>query len=196
LAAVAASMLSFGAVPAAHASCAVSVVYGGTSYVGTSVSVPSGGALQGAYLPGCNDTVAIDASTGARLTPLEGPTPVQARRIPGLPVSMGVSYNGRAALAAGWLPQVAGHPLSKRWPSSSPVGCGKPWRLRTKVSTSPAPGAPVHIGGGRALTLVGSTRVVGLARDGYPYLGTGDEVDAVVRTCSGAIVADRVARAA
>jgi hypothetical protein len=197
LAAFAAFMVS---APAAHASCSGGIVYGGGVYYGTSASVREGAPLAGGYRPGCDDAVAIDPATGARLTPLAGPTPVALHRIPGVPVRLGVALNGRAALAPGYLPQLAGHPLHKLFPSASkPASCGSAWRVRGKVQAPPLPGAPVYVTTGpaafRVVTLVESTRVSGLTRDGLPYLAAGDAVDAVVRTCGGAIVAQRVARA-
>src|SRR3954447_3178263 len=188
VAAFAAFMVS---APAAHASCAGGIVLGEGVYYGTSATAQAGAPLAGGYRPGCDDTVAIDPATGARLTSSDGPTPVALNRIPGVPVRMAVAADGRAALAPGWLPQIAGHPLHKLFPSPRPASCGPAWRVRGKVQAAPLPGAPVSIGS-RLVALTGATRVAGLARDGYPYLGAGDAVDAVVRTCGGAIVAERV----
>ena len=181
--------------PAAQASCALTVSYGGSQYFQTTVTVSPGASLSGGYIPGCNDTVAVDPATGARLTPLEGPTPVELHRIPGVPVRMGVAYGSRAMVAAGFLPPVAGSPLSKLFRTPKPASCGRPRRLRGTVQAPPSPGGPVSLGG-RLVSLTNGTRVTGLSRDGSPYLGAGDVVDAVVRTCDGAIVADRLARAA
>src|SRR5689334_20970523 len=99
--------------PAAQASCAPTISYGGGSYFQTPATVAAGAALNGGYIPGCNDNVAVDAATGARLSPLEGPTPVELHRIAGVPVRLGVAFGSHAMLAPGYLPQVAGHPLRK-----------------------------------------------------------------------------------
>ena len=180
--------------PAAHASCAGGISYNGGFYYGTTAAVKAGASLPGGYLPGCDDAVAVDPATGARLTPAPAPTPVELHRIPGVPTRVAVAYDGRAALAPGWLPQVAGHPLHKLFRTAKPASCGSAWHLRGKVQAPPLPGAPVSIAA-RSVTLVDGTRVVGLARDGLPYLGAGDAVDATVRSCGGTLVADRVARA-
>src|SRR3954447_12560486 len=110
LAAFAAFMVSE---PAAHASCALTVSYGGSSYFQTSASVTPGAALSGGYIPGCNDTVAVDPATGARLSPLAGATPVELHRIPGVPTRVAVAYGSRAMLASGLPPQGAGRPPLK-----------------------------------------------------------------------------------
>jgi len=191
VAAFAAFMVS---APAAHASCALTVDYAGSQYFQTTASVSPGAALSGGYIPGCNDTVAIDPATGARLSPLEGPTPVELRRIPGVPTRLAVAYGSRAMAAPGFL-QAAGSPLNKLFRTPKPASCGRPWRLRGTVQAPPAAGAPVRLAG-RSVALTRATRVSGLSRDGYPYLGAGDAVDAVVRSCAGGIVADRLARAA
>jgi len=89
LAAFAAFTLS---APAAHASCALTVSYGGSQYFQTTANVSPGGSLSGGYIPGCNDAVAVDPATGARLSPLEGPTPVELRRIPDVVVLRRSAY--------------------------------------------------------------------------------------------------------
>lgn len=182
--------------PAAHASCAPGIVLGGGYYFATSAAVKAGAPLSGGYMPGCNDTVAIDPSTGARLSPIASPTPVTLNRIAGLPVRVGVAYNGRAALAAGYLPEVAGGPLHSRFSTKAPASCGRPWTLRGTVQAPPLPGSPVSLDGGRFLTLTGATSVTGLTRDGFPYLGAGDTLNATVRSCGSALVATRLTRAA
>ena len=192
MAAFAAFMVS---APAAHASCALTVNYGGGQYFQTSANVSGGATLSGGYIPGCNDTVAIDPETGARLSPLEGPTPVDLHRIPGVPVRVGVAYGSRAMLAQGYLPQIGGNPLSKLFRTAKPASCGRPWRLRGTVQSAPFGGAPVSLGG-RLVSVTNATRATGLSRDGFTYLGAGETVDAAVRTCAGAIVADRISRAA
>jgi hypothetical protein len=192
LAAFAAFMVS---APAAHASCALTVNYGGSQYFQSSATVVPGASLSGGYIPGCNDTVAIDTATGARVSPLEGPTPVDLHRIPGVPVRVGVAFGSRAMLAPGYLPQIAGNPLSKLFRAAKPASCGRPWRLRGTVQTPPFAGAPVSLGG-RLVSVTNATRATGLSRDGFTYLGAGGRVDATVRSCAGAIVADRLSRAA
>jgi hypothetical protein len=186
--------------PAAHASCAAGVAYHDGFYYGTAIAVHDAAPLSGGYIPGCDDAVAVDPETGARLTPLAGPTPVELHSIPGLPVRMGVAYNGRAALAPGWLPEVAGHPLHKSFRAAKPGSCGPAWHLRGKVQAPPLPGSPVSIQTAavafKTVTLTGSTKVRGLSRGGYPYLAAGDPVDAVVRRCEGALVAKDLTRAA
>ena len=128
--------------PAAHASCASGIVLGGGFYYGTSTPAKAGAPLSGGYIPGCDDSVAIDPTTGARLTPAASPTPVALNRIPGLPIRVGVAYGGRAALAAGYLPEVAGGPLHSSFASAkAPASCGRPWTLRGTVQVPPLPGS-------------------------------------------------------
>src|SRR4051794_36736824 len=195
IAAVAAAA-SLAAVPAANASCTQGVSWNGGFYYGTSVAVHHGDALSGGYIPGCDDSGAVDPSTGARVSPAPAPTPVDLHRIPGVPARMGVAYGKHAYLAPGWLPQLPGHPLHRRFRSApAPDSCGAAWKLRGTVEVAPPPGAPVLLRKGpvaHPVTIVSRTRVRGLERAGAPYLAAGDRVEAVVRTCGDTLVAARV----
>jgi hypothetical protein len=198
IAAVAAAA-SLAAVPAANASCSSGISWNGGFYYGTSVAVGEGASLSGGYIPGCDDNAAVDPSTGARLTPQPAPTPVELHRIPGVPAKIAVSYGKRAYLAPGWLPQLPGHPLHRRF-RAAPVrrsSCGAPWKLRGSVEVAPPPGVPVLLRSGpvgHPVTIVSRTRVRGLHRAGLPYLAAGDPVEAVVRTCGDQLVAARISR--
>jgi hypothetical protein len=178
------------ALPAApaHASCAATVQFGGQSYAGSPLPADDGAELSNGVLPGCNDTVVTDAS-GRNIAPQEPDTPIVLHRIAGVPARLAVAYNGRAYLARGYLPQLATHPLHGAWSKHNQVqatSCGKPWRVSATALTTPTPGpVPVKTAGGRQtlLQLVADTRVTGLDRAGFPYLGQGQSIRALVRSC-------------
>jgi hypothetical protein len=195
------------ALPAApaHASCAATVAFGGQSYAGSSLLDGDGAELTGGVLPGCSDTVVTDAS-GRNIAPHEPDTPVVLHRVAGTPARLAVAYNGRIYFARGYLPQLASHPLHAAWAKHNQVAatsCGKPWRVRATALTTPTPGpVPVRTGGGRHtfLQLAADTRVTGLDRAGYAYLGEGRQINALVRSCDSVyggrvLLARRVAKA-
>jgi hypothetical protein len=203
-------LLAFGlaaTIPAApaQASCALSVQFGGQSYAGSSLSAADGPALRGGVIPGCNDTVVQDAS-GRNIGPSEPDTPIVLHRIAKVPARLAVAYDGRTYFARGYLPQLASHPLHAAWAKHNqvaPTSCGKPWRVRATALTTPTPGPiPVKTAGGRQtlLQLVDDTKVTGLDRAGYPYLGQGRQIGALVRSCDSVyggrvLLARRVAKA-
>jgi hypothetical protein len=178
------------AIPAApaHASCAASVSFGGESYVGSPLGAADGAELRGGVLPGCNDVVVHDAA-GNDVSPKDPDTPVLLHRIAGVPARLAVAYDGRAYLARGYLPELASHPLHTAWAKRNtvaPTACGKPWRVSATAQTTPTPGpVPVKTAGGRStlLQLASDTAVTRLDRAGYPYLGEGQHVRALVRSC-------------
>jgi hypothetical protein len=178
------------AIPAApaHASCAAGVNLGGESYFGSPLAATDGAELRGGVLPGCSDVVVHDAA-GNDISPKDPDTPVLLHRIAGVPARLAVAYNGRAYLAAGYLPELASHPLHTAWAKRNavtPTSCGKPWRVSAKALTTPTPGpVPVLTAGGRStlLQLASDTAVTGLDREGYPYLGEGQHIRALVRSC-------------
>jgi hypothetical protein len=183
LPALAALALGVSAAPA-HGSCAATVRYGGTTYFGSSLSAGAGRPLHGAVLPACDDGAPRDSHNAA-----EADTPIAARRVAHVPARLAVAYEGRAYLAEGYLPQLAGHPLHRRWARGQlkPSACGTPWHLRATVSVTPTPGPiPVKTAGGRdaLLQLRAGTRVRGLDVAGYPHLAQAERVRALVRSCS------------
>ena len=185
LATIAAS--AFSAAPA-HASCALSLRLGGTTYVASGLNAAEGPAVQGAVIPGCNDVIVHDAS-GRDISPREPDTSITAHRIAGVPARLAVVYNGKVYLAEGYLPSLAGHPLHRAWaraatPASS---CSKPWHVTATVSVTPTPGpVPVRTSGGHNtfLQLAGDTRTNGLNLAGFPHLAQGQRIRALVRSCS------------
>jgi hypothetical protein len=185
LAAAAASALS--AAPAG-ASCAATVRYGGETYFGSSLTAREGRHLRGGVRPGCNDVVTRDEQ-GNDISPREPDQPIDVRRVRNVPARLAVSYDGRVYLAEGYLPQLARHPLHRRWArgQAKPSDCGTPWHLRATVSVTPTPGPiPVKTAGGRdaLLQLRADTEVHGLDVAGYPHLAQGENVRALVRSCS------------
>ena len=195
------------AIPAApaKASCVAGIDFGGQSYAGSSLPAANSAALRGGVIPACNDTVVKDAS-GRNIAPQEPDTPVVLHRIKGVPARLAVAYNGHAYLARGYLPQLASHPLHAAWAKHNqvaPTSCGKPWRVRATALITPTPGPiPVLTGGGREtlLQLAADTKVAGLSRAGYPYLGEGRRISALVRSCDSVfggrvLLARRVAKA-
>jgi hypothetical protein len=178
------------ALPAApaQASCVATVRLGGVSYAGSSLPAADGAALSGGVLPGCSDVVVHDAS-GKDVSPREPDTPVALHRIHGVPAGLAVAFNGRAYLARGYLPQLASHPLHRAWARQNQVAatsCGKPWRVSATALTTPTPGpVPIRTAGGRQTLLQfgAGTRVSGLDRAGFPYLGAGQRIRALVRSC-------------
>lgn len=172
----------------AHASCAATVQFGGQSYAGSPLPAAGGAALRGGVLPGCSDVVVTDAS-GKNVSPEEPDTPIVVHRIKGVPARLAVAFNGRVYFARGYLPQLASHPLDGVWTKHNqvaPTSCGKPWRVSATALTTPTPGpVPVRTGGGRQtlLQLVGDTKVSGLDRAGFAYLGEGQKIRALVRSC-------------
>jgi hypothetical protein len=186
-------VLAFGLIallPAApaHASCALSVQFGGQAYSGSALAARDAAAIAGGVIPGCKDTVVHDAG-GADISPPEPDTPVALHRIAGVPARLAVAFDGRAYLARGYLPQLASHPLHRAWAARNTVtatSCGTPWRVTATVAVTPTPGpVPVRTAGGRTtlLQLVADTRMGGLDRAGFPYLGVGRRVRALVRSC-------------
>ncbi|HEY3187285.1 MAG TPA: hypothetical protein VGJ70_07405 [Solirubrobacteraceae bacterium] len=176
-----------GAAPA-HAACSAAVRYAGATYLGSAISVADGRALTGAVIPGCNDVVTHDAQ-GNDTSPREPDEPIDAHRIARVPARLGLAYNGRAYLAIGYLPQLAGHPLHRAWSRRREAmpSCGRAWHLRATVAITPTPGpVPVRTGRGHIelLDFEAHARVHGLDRDGYPYLSQGRRLRALVRSCS------------
>jgi len=176
-----------GAAPA-HAACSVSLRYAGATYLASPLEVADGPALSGAVIPGCNDVVTRDEQ-GNDTSPKEPDEPVEAHRIPRVPTRLALAYNGRAYLAIGYLPQLAGHPLHRAWARgrSVPPSCGRAWHLRATVAITPTPGpVPVRTSHGRfaLLDFEAHARVSGLDRGGYPYLSEGRHLRALVRSCS------------
>ncbi|HEY3189959.1 MAG TPA: hypothetical protein VGJ70_20885, partial [Solirubrobacteraceae bacterium] len=152
LAAAAASALS--AAPAG-ASCAATVRYGGETYFGSSLTAREGRHLRGGVRPGCNDVVTRDEQ-GNDISPREPDQPIEAHRIPGAPARLALAYNGRAYLALGYLPQLAGHPLHRAWARGRTAhpSCGRAFRLSATVAVTPTPGpVPVRTSGGRIALL-------------------------------------------
>jgi hypothetical protein len=179
----AALALGAGAAPA-HASCAATVRYGGTTYFGSSLSAGAGRAVHGAVLPACDDGAPRDTND-----PGGADSPIAARRVAHVPARLALDFQGRIYLAEGYLPQLAGHPLHRRWARGqvAPSDCGTPWHLRATVSVTPTPGPiPVKTAGGRdaLLQLRADTRVRGLDVAGYPHLAQAERVRALVRSCS------------
>ena len=172
----------------AKASCSLGINLGDNSYVSSSLPAADSAALKGGVIPSCDDTVVKDAS-GRNIEQQEPDIPVVVHRIKGVPARLAVAYNGHAYLARGYLPQLASHPLHVAWARHNrvaPTSCGKPWRVRAKALTTPTPGPiPVLTGGGREtlLQLAADTKVAGLNRAGYPYLGEGRQISALVRSC-------------
>ena len=173
----------------AHAACAATVRYAGTTYFGSALSADAGQALRGGVRPGCNDVITRD-SQGNDTTQPEPDQRIALRRVRGVPARLAVAFEGRVYLAEGYLPQLADHPLHRPWAhaaQATPSSCGKPWRVEATLAVTPSPGPiPVKTAGGRdaLLQLRGDTRVHGLDLHGYPHLQKGERVRALVRSCS------------
>ena len=142
-----------------------SLRYAGATYLGSALEVADGPALSGAVIPGCNDVVTRDEQ-GNDTSPKEPDEPVEAHRIPRVPTRLALAYNGRAYLAIGYLPQLAGHPLHRAWARGRSVtpSCGRAWHLRATVAITPTPGpVPVRTSHGRFALL--DFEVAGVSKD-------------------------------
>lgn len=184
--AAAVSMSAGAAVPdRAFAGCAVAVVWHDTSYFqywgrGEAPSAYPGQRLQGAVVPGCNDT---GGSTPA-------PTSVGARAIRGVPTAVAIRSHGVLLIAPGYVPQAPGFPLTR--PGARVEDETRNCRLGAPLTLSgralPDPGRlnlgdvrssrPLRLSGHEFIDLVidGRTRLTGLTRDGVPYVGNGQAV--------------------
>jgi hypothetical protein len=168
------------AAPSANAGCAFVVVWHDRAYLasgGPQDKRPQPGApVQGALEPGCNDT----GGAGER------PTPVRATSIDGVTPEMALLVRNTVLVAYGYLPTV---------PTDETRGCnlGGPVRItgRTNVALGFIDVSVKHstvrlhhlLGGSAQVFLDGGTRIDGLARDGHPYIGTGQRVQVDARFC-------------
>ena len=186
-----------GVTPApAVASCAYFTVWHDTAYsqywsAAAAPRVNQGAALRRAVAPGCNDT------GGA--TP--APSPVGARAIVGVPPAVAIRSQGMVMVATGYFPQLPGFPLV---PRPAPVGTSTCRPGRALVLTGRAlPGTgqmvladvrssrPVPLSDHELINLEvdAHTRITGLARNGLPYIGTGQRVRIAARRCGGSVIA-------
>jgi hypothetical protein len=186
-----------GIMPApALASCAYFTVWHDTAYsqywsAAAAPQVKQGAALRGAVAPGCNDT------GGA--TP--APTPVGARAIVGVSPAVAIRSQGLVLFASGYFPQLPGFPLV---PRVAPVGtstCRPGPALTLTGRALPGVGGmvladvrssrPVPLSDHLLIDLEvdAHTRITGLARNGLPYVGTGQRVRIAARRCGGSVVA-------
>jgi hypothetical protein len=206
---VAAVAALFGAVPAperADAACIQLVVWHDTAYTGwwNPADLPAfhtGRRLSGAVEPDCADTGG----------PAAAPAPVPAHAIDGVPSSVAIWAFGAPMIASGFFPQLSEFPIAPdgRRLDDETRGCRLGGALTVDGTAEVAFGnlsvvvshssRPLRLTDGRVLTdlfVDGHTRMSGLSRDGLPYIGDGQRVHVIARTCQvkGAVGPKIVAR--
>ncbi len=207
--AVASAAVSFGAVPApdrADASCIAMVVWHDRPYAGPwnpadLPAIDTGRQLRGAVAPDCADTGG----------PPGRPTPVRAAAIRGIPTAVAIWAFGGPLVPPGYFPSLPGFPIAPAGGrlDDQTVGC----RLGNAVTVDGTADAGfgglsvvvsrssrhLRLTGGRVLTdlfVDDHTRIVGLSREGLPYIGEGQRVHVEAVTCQvkGAVGPKIVAR--
>jgi hypothetical protein len=175
----------------ADAGCAFIVVWHDRAYWafggGPAQASPDGTVLNGAVLPGCNDTVGPD----------EHPTPVAARSIPGIPLAVAISAEGSTSVGSGYF--IETYPAGSRG-TGVPISdetrrCALGGRVRITgrahlgiglidVSVDESTVRLHHLESGMAQILPdGHTRFDRLSRNGFPYIGEGQLVRVDARFC-------------
>jgi hypothetical protein len=188
--------------PAASSSCAEAVEWQGIRYEGMGgtlrAPVAFGERLGEGAIPSCSDEDGI----GCR-----GPesSPVDVLRLPGIDpaIAVGVPPRGRLSrvyLAPGYFPELPGHPLHdavyERGRPNERLGsrCEAPVELAGTVVRTPTWGGVFAVRfagdlvrrqfGYTAVFVDAQTRIVGLDRNGLPYVDAGDRLQARVRECT------------
>ena len=193
----------------AFAGCAVAVVWHDTSYFqywgrGQAPSADPGLRRHGAVEPGCND------SGGS----IPSPSSIGARAIRGVPTAVAILSQGGILIAPGYFPQVAGFPLARPGaPKDETRDCRVGAALTLSGLALPSMGRlnlrdvrssrPIRLSGHEFIDLVidGRTQLIGLTRDGIPYVGTGQAIRVEGRLCrvpgsvGPEVIARRIARA-
>lgn len=177
--------------PTAQAGCAFIVVWHDRAYWsfggGPGQASPGGTVLDGAMVPGCNDTVGAD----------DHPTPVAARSIPGIPSTVAIFSQGSTLIGSGYF--IERYPVDSRGTAAEIVdetrGCalGGPVRITggahlgfglVNVSVDDSTVRLHHLERGMAqIFRDGHTRFDGLSRNGFPYVGEGQLVRVDARFC-------------
>jgi hypothetical protein len=156
-------------------SCAATVRWNQTLYVGLSIRAPQGAVLGRGVVPAC--------------TPDEHDQRVTIRRVANVPPALAVAREeeppGQSAvyLAPGFFRVLADHPLHRR--PVRPRRCSARFRLTgTVVRTPTSSVVPLQIDGRRLpASVVTSTDIIGFRRAGHPYLQRRDLVMVRGRRC-------------
>ena len=184
----------------AAASCSAGVRFHEAfySYAETRDRVARGATLRGGVRPGCDDTIVLGPD-GQRLDEPPRATPVELRRLRGVPARLAVSQAGLPGvfLAPGTFPQLPRHPLhralyrSRRAPDETQRRtCGPPHVVRGALSVVPFAGSwmTIETAAGTAVPVVADAGTrIRRARSiaAQPVLGAGDALRVVGRRCAG-----------